>query len=140
MPPRREPRSKTGFHGIRLRQSGRYAVELTCDAERQWIGTFDTAELAARAFDIACWRLGRSKHEMNFPEVESRGVVVFIGPEVNIVSRKEKRETRIILDQVNTHESDETDMVRFAAENLHLVQAEYILGAAQQGGDEGGQG
>lgn len=45
---------------------------------------------------------------------------MFIGPEVEIVSHAEKRETCVVLeqrDQRDIHESDESAMARFAAEN-----------------------
>ena len=36
-----------------------------------WLGTFNTAVEAARAYNVAVWRFGRPRHTMNFPEVRS---------------------------------------------------------------------
>ncbi|KAK1686688.1 hypothetical protein QYE76_047536 [Lolium multiflorum] len=67
MAPRR--RSNTGFIGVRLRPAGHFAAEITAGGTRVWLGTFYTKEAAARAYDVAAWRFGRPRHEMNFPEV-----------------------------------------------------------------------
>ncbi|KAK1629864.1 hypothetical protein QYE76_004179 [Lolium multiflorum] len=69
MAPRR--RSNTGFIGVRLRPAGHFAAEITAGGTRVWLGTFYTKEAAARAYDVAAWRFGRPRHEMNFPEVRS---------------------------------------------------------------------
>ncbi|KAK1647970.1 hypothetical protein QYE76_065775 [Lolium multiflorum] len=69
MAPRR--RSNTGFIGVRLRPAGHFVAEITAGGTRVWLGTFYTKEAAARAYDIAAWRFGRPRHEMNFPEVRS---------------------------------------------------------------------
>lgn len=89
---------KAGYRGVQLRDSGRFNAELQCDGQRHWLGTFETAEIAARAFDIACWRLARPRHELNFPEIESQAAAEFVSLRVNIVFRKVKRETRIVLE------------------------------------------
>ncbi|KAK1611653.1 hypothetical protein QYE76_035326 [Lolium multiflorum] len=64
MAPRR--RSNTGFIGVRLRPAGHFAAEITAGGTRVWLGTFYTKEAAARAYDVAAWRFGRPRHEMNF--------------------------------------------------------------------------
>ncbi|KAK1645872.1 hypothetical protein QYE76_063677 [Lolium multiflorum] len=59
MAPRR--RSNTGFIGVRLRPAGHFAAEITAGGTRVWLGTFYTKEAAARAYDVAAWRVKRDR-------------------------------------------------------------------------------
>lgn len=45
--------SKHGFKGVYPRPSGRFASVITVDGKTKTLGTFDTVEDAARAFDVA---------------------------------------------------------------------------------------
>lgn len=96
-------------------------VELQCDDQRHWLGTFDTADIAPSAFDVVCWWFGRMRSEMNFPEIESREATEFIGSPMNIVSCAVKRDTRIVLECQDTRENDEVVMAKATAENPHLM-------------------
>ncbi|RDX93629.1 Ethylene-responsive transcription factor ERF017, partial [Mucuna pruriens] len=62
-------RSNTSYRGVRKRKWGKYVSEIRLPNSRQriWLGSYDSAEKAARAFDAAMFCLRGSGAKFNFP-------------------------------------------------------------------------
>ncbi|KAK1645883.1 hypothetical protein QYE76_063688 [Lolium multiflorum] len=92
MPPRR--RGASGFRGVRVRPSGRFTAEIRAGGFRLTLGTYNTPELAARAYDAAAWRFRRPGRDMNFPDVESLEEAEFLAPPPCLVDEEDRRRHR----------------------------------------------
>ncbi|KAK1613927.1 hypothetical protein QYE76_019444 [Lolium multiflorum] len=139
MAPRR--RSNTGFIGVRQRAAGHFASEISAGGVRVWLGTFYTKEAAARAYDVAAWRFGRSRHELNFPEVRSLTEAESLSTEPLLRSEGEAQRFRDGQRRIDTTEADEQFMAQWRRDHPgDAARAFEGKNRRERGGRESGRG
>nr|XP_051190213.1 uncharacterized protein LOC127303530 [Lolium perenne] len=89
-PRRVVPPSSIGYHSARLRPSDRWAAEITRDGQRFWLGTFESADLAARAYDVMVWRFDGAVGPLNFFDIDSLAKAEFVAPVFNVLTHAEE--------------------------------------------------
>ncbi|XP_078433620.1 ethylene-responsive transcription factor ERF061-like [Wolffia australiana] len=59
------------YRGVRQRQTGKWVAEIRLPQSRMrvWLGTYDSPEAAAYAYDYAAYKLRREYARLNFPEL-----------------------------------------------------------------------
>ncbi|KAK1661685.1 hypothetical protein QYE76_049844 [Lolium multiflorum] len=108
-------RGSSGFRGVRARPNGRFYAEMRAGGFRLTLGTYNTPELAARAYDAAAWRFRRPRRDMNFPDVESLEEAEFLAPTPCLVDDEDRRRHRQVQRRIAIAEHDEELMRQWRA-------------------------
>ncbi|KAE8820639.1 Ethylene-responsive transcription factor CRF1 [Hordeum vulgare] len=103
---------------------------------RLGLGTFDTADDAARAYDATTWCPNRPRRDMNFPEVMTMEWAQNLTPRPRVVTEEDHRQNRRRERRLNIAEIDEHAMTEAPTVPAGRPRRARIL-RTKEGGEEG---
>jgi hypothetical protein len=99
-----------------VRPNGTFYAEIRAGGIRVNLGTYEKAEMAARAYDAAAWRFQRPRRDMNFDDVYSLEQAEWVAGPPRLVSEEDRRRNRQVQRRIAIAERDEELMRRWRAQ------------------------
>ncbi|KAM3192333.1 hypothetical protein ACQJBY_069516 [Aegilops geniculata] len=130
MPPRR--RGASGYRGVRLRPNGGYYSEIRSGDLGLGLGTYGTAQEAARAYDAATWRLGRPRGQMNFQDVYTLQQALDVAPPARLNTAQDRAEHAERQRRLLVAQEDERVMAEWRRRHPEDVAYEQVYWARRR--------
>ncbi|XP_037463812.1 ethylene-responsive transcription factor ERF071-like [Triticum dicoccoides] len=100
-----------GYRGVRAHPSGGFSVEIRFRGMHLGLSNFDTANEAARAYDVAAWRLQWPHRTLNFPNVPTWEWAQELVPLPLLSTNEDRRDNQKREHRLDIAEMDEEAMV-----------------------------